>query len=117
MEMSYAAFVAAYEAGQVKAKVNKNAAVKIASSPLLPLQNRAAHTLWSWITFLLVPFSIYLIFFRTWWLGLLILIFVVPAIWRGVTTTAQQWVLEFSLKDPQFYETATAIRALVVEAV
>lgn len=116
MEMSHAAFVAAYEAGQVKAKIDKNTALKIACSSLLPLPNRAAHAVWSWFTFLLIPFSIYLVFFRAWWLGLLILIFVFPAFWRGVNTTAQQWVLEFSLKDPQFYKTATAIRALVIGA-
>lgn len=115
MNYSHPDFVRAYEAGLIKILVEKNLALGIANSPMLPANCRAAHIFWTWTTFLLIPLSIYFTFFRIWWVGLVILFIVMPAFWRGAVTSAQQWVLEFSLKDANFYAKALSLGALVVK--
>lgn len=115
MNYNHPDFVSAYKSGLIKVLVESSLAVRIANSPLLPANYRAAHIFWSWVAFLLIPYSLYFTVFRIWWLGLFLLFCVFPAVWRGVKTTAQQWVLEFSLKDADFYSKALMLGAIIIK--
>lgn len=115
MELSHNEFTSAYTSGRIKVLVNQELALKIVWTPLLPLANRIAAIFWGSVALLIIPFSFYLMFATTWWIGLLVLFFVRPAICSACLATAQQWVLEFSLKNPKFYEIAAETGAIVIE--
>ena len=115
MNYNHPDFVSAYKSGLIKVLIDSSLAVRIANSPLLPANYRAAHIFWSWVAVLFIPFSLYLTVFKIWWLGLLLLFFAPSAIWRAMKTTAQQWVLEFSLEDATFYSKALTLGAIIIK--
>jgi len=52
-------------------------------------------------------------FFYRWWAGLAVLIFLTPALSGGVKRSAGEFVIEYALENPEFYEyliTSGAIR-------
>ena len=48
---------------------------------------------WNWLTILSVPSFLYLGYYYKWWLGILLIVFVSPAIWKGNKKAALQVAL------------------------
>lgn len=104
--MEHPEFVRAWKAGQLLVDVDRSKALSVAGSKLLPGRYRAAHLFWSWVWLLTVPVAIAVMFFYTWWAGLLILLFVTPALARGTKRSAMQFMIDHALESPEFYRFA-----------
>lgn len=115
MQYSYSDFVNAYESGLIKVLVADKAALQIAESSLLPKGCKNVYLCLSWLCLLIIPFGIYFTIFRTWWIGLLIIFVVRPYLCKVVLARVKLWVLEFSLKDAEFYAAALSREALIVK--
>ena len=82
----------------------------------LPRMYQAAHYFWSWIWVLSVPVFIYVAISYKWWVGILLLVFVTPAISSATKRSASQFVLEYAHKNKQFYEMLIEKNILVFSA-
>lgn len=116
--MRHSKFVNAYREKLIDVQVNKQAALKIViASKLLPWGYRAAFYSGELISWLLIPVGIYFTFFHTWWLGLLMIFAARPYVCGVLINIAQMWIIQFSLKDPEFYAAALSYKAIIVRAI
>jgi hypothetical protein len=101
--LEFQEFVSRYRAGAVKAVVDRSRAMHVCDrSARLPKQYRAAHALWRNLSFLLVVGGPVSIIWVPWYWGLAVFALGV-AMAPAVQKSAAGFVLEYALKDPDFY--------------
>lgn len=110
--MQHAEFVRAWRAGGLSVTVNRSKALQIANSSILPRKYQAAHHFWSWVWMLSIPAAFAVMWFYTWWAGLLILAFVTPAISHATKTSAMQFMIDYAVESPDFYRRALSAGVL-----
>lgn len=106
--MEHSEFIEAWNQGKLDVDVDRSKALKIANSRMLPKRYRAAHIFWSWMWMLSIPAAIAVMFLYKWWVGLLILILVTPLISKSTKKSAMQFMIDYSLENPEFYHFALA---------
>jgi hypothetical protein len=106
--MEHSEFIEAWNQGKLDVDVDRSRALKIANSKMLPKRYRAAHIFWSWVWMLSIPAAIAVMFLYKWWVGLLILILVTPVISKSTKKSAMQFMIDYSLESPEFYQFALA---------
>ena len=101
--MDYAEFVSGYQAGTVRAHVDRNRAMRVCSdSPAFPRRYRTAHLVLKNISLFLVLGGLISLLWAPWWAGLgaTTLGFVIlPAVQKS----AAHFVLQYSLQDESFF--------------
>jgi hypothetical protein len=102
--MTHKEFVEKYKLGEIKVFVNRAKALRAINNGYLPKNYYWAHTFWSWIWFLCLPFGIIVLFFK-WWIGAALLF---ASIWLGeaVKRSAMEFVLQHTLENEQFFKFA-----------
>ena len=70
---------------------------------LLPKRYQRAQMFWLWIGILSIPLSVLLMIFTKWWIGLLVVLFVTPAIFKANMKSALQFVLDYAHEDEKFF--------------
>jgi hypothetical protein len=104
--MEHSEFVRAWRAGELLVDVDRSKALAVAGSKLLPKRYQAAHLFWSWVWLLTVPAAIAVMFLYKWWVGVLILLLVTPALSRATKRSAMQFMMDHALENPDFYRLA-----------
>lgn len=101
--MNHAEFVKKYNNKELEILVNQSDALKVISAGYLPKQYYFAHTLWSWIWFISIPFGIIYLFIEL-WVGVLVLFFISFLGGKAVKKSASQFVIEHAIDNEMFYK-------------
>jgi hypothetical protein len=113
--MDFSEFVSGYQAGTVRAHVDRNQAMRVcANSPALPRRYRTAHLIWKNISFFLVLGGLISLLWVPWWAGLgaaVLGLLIAPAVQKS----AAQYVLQYSLEDESFFRQMQDAGVLTVE--
>jgi len=65
----------------------------------------------SWVWILTIPIALAIMFLYKWWAGLLVLLFVTPAVSSATKKSAMQFMIDHALENPyQFAVTESKIR-------
>jgi len=99
--MTYEEFIALRKARKIKEGIENQVALKLVD--YLPKRYQYAHIFWSWIWMLSIPGFILVSIFVKWWIGLLLLCVVTPALSKGTKITAVHFVLEYAEENKDFF--------------
>lgn len=101
--MDFSEFVSGYQAGTVRAHVDRSRAMRVCNnSPALPRRYRTAHLIWKNISFFLILGGLISLFWVPWWAGsgaVVLGLLIAPAVQKS----AAQFVLQYSLEDESFF--------------
>ena len=106
--MDHADFVRSWKDGKLEVDVHRSKALTIAGSKLLPKRYQAAHLFWTWVWIFSIPAAFAVMYFFTWWIGLLMLFLLTPALSSSTKKSAQQFMIDHAIENPEFYATAVA---------
>ena len=109
--MTYEEFIQGRQAGTISAGIGTSTALRLMHH--LPMRYQAAHIFWSWVWLLSIPGFICVSIFWKWWVGLILLFILTPAIWRATKKSAAQFVLEHAEENRQFFDTLVEMDLLV----
>lgn len=102
--MEHSEFVQYWNDRKLEIDVDRSKALQIANSKMLPKQYQAAHIFWSCVWILSIPAAFALMYFYAWWAGLLLLVFLTPALSSSTKKSAMQFMIDHSLENPDFYQ-------------
>ncbi|MGE3153690.1 MAG: hypothetical protein AB7G48_13260 [Nitrospiraceae bacterium] len=91
--MEHSEFVRSWNEGKLEVDVDRSKALQIANSKMLPKRYQAAHMFWSWVWILSIPAAFAVMYFYTWWAGLLLLVFLTPALSSSTKKSAMQFMI------------------------
>lgn len=106
--MEHSEFIQSWNQGKLEIDVDRAKALQIAGSKMLPKRYQAAHMFWSWVWILSIPAAFAVMYFYTWWAGLLLLIFLTPALSSSTKKSAMQFMIDHSVENPDFYQLAVS---------
>lgn len=104
--MEHTEFVQAWNGGKLEIDVDRSKALQIAGSKILPKRYQFAHIFWSWVWILSIPAAFAVIYFYTWWAGLLMLFVLTPIHSKSTKKSAIQFMIDHALENPEFYALA-----------
>jgi hypothetical protein len=104
--VEHSEFVQSWNSGKLEIDVDRSLALKIAGSNILPKRYQAAHIFWSWVWILSIPAAIAVMYFYTWWAGLLMLFILTPILSKSTKKSAMQFMIDHALENPEFYSLA-----------
>lgn len=70
----------------------------------LPTRYKYTHIFFTWAWMLSIPAAIVLMIHTEWWVGLLVLFFITPAIFSGNKQSAIDSVLEYAEDNKEYYD-------------
>jgi hypothetical protein len=100
--MTYEEYIDLRKMGKIRAGIDNSTALKLID--YLPKRYQYAHYFWSWVWILSIPGFICVAIFIKWWVGLLLLFFVTPLIFKSTKKSAAQFVLEYAEQNKEFFE-------------
>lgn len=106
--MEYSEFIQSWNQGKLEIDVDRSRALQIAGSKMLPKRYQAAHMFWSWVWILSIPAAFAVMYFYTWWAGLLLLVVLTPALSNSTKKSAMQFMIDHSVENPEFYQFAVS---------
>ena len=106
--MEHSEFVQSWNQGKLEIDVDRSKALQIAGSKMLPKRYQAAHIFWSWVWILSIPAAFAVMYFYTWWAGLLLLVLLTPALSSSTKKSATQFMIDHSVENPEFYQFAVS---------
>ena len=104
--MEHNEFVQAWSDGKIEIEVSRSKALQVAGSNMLPRRYQAANLFWSWIWILSIPAAFVVMYFFTWWAGLLMLFILTPALSSSVKKSAMEFMIDHAVENPEFYQYA-----------
>lgn len=104
--MEHTEFVQSWNEGKLLVDINRTKALQIANSRVLSKRYQIAHIFWSWVWILTIPLALAIMFLYKWWAGLLILLFVTPAVSSATKKSVMQFMIDHALENPEFYQFA-----------
>lgn len=111
--MEHSQFVNYWKNGALNVSVNRQAALRIANSKILPKRYQYAHLFWCSVWILLIPTSFAVMYFYTWWAGLAILAFN-SILSKAVKTSAMQFMIDYAIENPEFYHIALLSKVIIL---
>ena len=109
--MKYEDFIEARRNGTVAAGVDNSTALQLIK--YLPKRYKMAHAFWSWVWMLSIPGFICTSIFYKWWVGLLLLFFVTPMIFRSTKKSCAEFVLEHAQENKEFFDKMVELNMLI----
>jgi len=106
--MEHSEFVQSWNQGKLEIDVDRSKALQIVGSKMLPKRYQAAHIFWSWVWILSIPAAFAVMYFYTWWAGLLLLVLLTPALSSSTKKSAMQFMIDHSVENPEFYQFAVS---------
>jgi len=101
--MEHSEFVQYWNDGKLEIEVDRSKALQVADSNILPKGYQVAFIFWSWVWILSIPAALALMYFYAWWAGLLLLVFLTPALSSSTKKSVMQFIIYHSLDNPEFY--------------
>ena len=109
--MTHKQYIQARKENGVCAGIDASNALRLID--YLPKRYQYAHNFWSWCWMLSIPAAILLGIFVKWWIGLIIIFFVTPAIYGATKKSAAQFVLEYAEENEDFFNKLTENNLLI----
>jgi hypothetical protein len=109
--MTHDQFIRARREKSIRAGISQSDALRLID--YLPKRYQYAHAFWSWVWMLSIPVAIILSISTKWWVGLIILVFVTPAIFKATKKSAAQFVLEHAEENEAFFNKLVELNFLV----
>jgi len=106
--MEHSEFVQSWNEGKLEVDVDRSKALQIANSKMMPMRYQAAHMFWSWVWILSIPAAFSVMYFYTWWAGLLLLAILTSALSSSTKKSAMQFMIDHSVENPEFYQFAVS---------
>ena len=106
--MDHSEFIQSWKQGKLEINVDRSKALKVVSTNMLPKRYQAAHMFWSWVWILSIPAAFAVMYFYKWWAGLLLLVFITPALSNSTKKSAMQFMIDHSVENQKFYEFAVS---------
>jgi hypothetical protein len=106
--MEHSEFVISWNQGRLNIDVDRSKAQQIVSSRILPKRYQVANMFWSWVCLLSIPAAFAVMFFYTWWAGLLLLVLLTPVLFISTKKAAMQFMIDHSVENPEFYQFAVS---------
>jgi len=104
--MEYNQFVSGWKEGIFEVDVSQSKALQVANSNVLPSKYKAAHVFWSWVWMLSIPVAFAIMYFYTWWAGLISLFILTPILSKSTKKSSQQFMIDYALENEEFYKYA-----------
>lgn len=92
--MEHSEFVQSWNQGKLEIDVDRSKALQIAGTKMLPKRYQAAHMFWIWVWILSIPAAFAVMYIYTWWAGLLLLVFLTPALSSSTKKSAMQFMID-----------------------
>jgi len=104
--MEHSEFRNYWNKGKLEIDVDRSKALQIANSKMIPKRYQMAHLFWSWVWILSILAAFAVMYFYSWWAGLLILALVTPALFSFTKRLAMQFIIDYSVENKEFYQFA-----------
>ena len=104
--MEHSEFVQSWNTGKLEIDVDRSMALQVANSEMLPKRYQGAHMFWTWVWILSMPGAFAVMYFYIWWVGLLLLFFLTPALSRSIKNSAMQFMIDHAMENPEFFQFA-----------
>ena len=104
--LEHSEFVQSWSAGKLEIDVDRSKALRIAGSKILPKRYQFAHLFWSWVWILSIPAAFAVMYFYTWWAGLLMLFVLTPILSKSTKKSAMQFMIDHAIENSEFYALA-----------
>lgn len=104
--MEHSEFIQSWSAGKLEVDVDRSKALQIAGSKILPKRYQFAHMFWSWVWILSIPAAFAVMYFYTWWAGLIMLLVLTPILSKSTKKSAMQFMIDHAIEDPEFFALA-----------
>lgn len=113
--MKYSEYIDLRSKNKIVAGIGKSQAEKLMYS--LPTKYKYPQAFWSFICLASIPIFICVSIFLSWWLGLLLLFFVTPLIFKATSQSAVDFVLEHAEENEQFFNFLVENKLLVFKEI
>lgn len=104
--MEHSEFVQSWNAGKLEVDVDRSKALQIVGSNILPKRYQFAHMFWSWVWILSIPAAFAVMYFYTWWAGLVMLFVLTPILSKSTKKSAMQFMIDHAVENPEFFALA-----------
>ena len=104
--MEHSEFIKSWSAGKLEVDVDRSKALQIVGSKILPMRYQSAHLFWSWVWILSIPAAFAVMYFYTWWAGLIMLLVLTPILSKSTKKSAMQFMIDHAIEDPEFFALA-----------
>ncbi len=102
--MEHEEFVSSLRARRVEVEVDRAKALEIANAKdVFPASYHRQHLWWTAAWLATLPVAAFAGFFVKWWAGVLVLLFVTPALFRATNKRAMRFTIDYAIENSTFY--------------
>jgi hypothetical protein len=106
-DVEHEEFISGWRAKRVEVDVDRSKALEIANAKtILPARSQREYLWWTTAWLLTLPVALIAGIVIKWWAGLLIVLFVTPALFRQTNKRAKKFVIDYALENGVFYSYA-----------
>jgi hypothetical protein len=97
-------FISCRRAGRVDVEIDRSKALEIANAKTtLPARYQREYMWWTVAWLSTLPAAAVAAFFVKWWIGLLVLLFLTPALFRTANRRVMQFIIDYAVENAAFY--------------
>jgi hypothetical protein len=104
LEIAHPEFAKLYPSGRLIVDVDRQKAFSLADADQLRAQDLIAYRIGTWLWLLSMPAAFVTGFLYHWWVGVVLLVVVTPAPFRGTKTRMMRGVIYRAVEDPTFFD-------------
>jgi hypothetical protein len=102
--MEHQEFISNWRAKQVEVEVDRARALEIANAKtILPARYQQEYLWWTAAWLLTIPAALIAAVFVKWWVGLLVLLFLTPALFKQTNQRVKRYMIDYALENRDFY--------------
>ena len=105
--MEHEEFISGLRGRRIEVDVDRSKALEIANAKtILPARFQREYLWWTTAWLLTLPVALIAGIFVKWWAGLLVLLFLTPALFRQTNRRAKRFVIDYAVENGVFYSYA-----------
>jgi hypothetical protein len=105
--MEHQEFISNWRAKRVEVDVDRAKALEIANAKtVLPARYQQEYLWWTAAWLLTLPAALAAAVFLKWWVGLVVLLFLTPALFKATNKRAKRFMIDYALENGDFYSYA-----------
>jgi hypothetical protein len=104
LDITHHEFAESYPSGRLIVDVDRQKVFSMANADLLRTRDLVAYRIGSWLWLLSIPAAFVTGSIYHWWVGVLLLVVVTPALFRGTKTRMMRGVIYRAVEDPTVFD-------------